>query len=466
MHLLFPDTPIIQAAREVVQKLTLSGFNAYFAGGCVRDILLGRALKDIDIATSATPVSVESVFGGKTVAVGRSFGVILVQHAGFSFDVATFRSDGAYADGRHPQGVTFTTAQEDAQRRDFTVNGLFYDPQAERVIDYVHGLDDLERRVIRAIGNPEDRFREDGLRLLRAIRFATVLGFSLEPATQRALAAQAERIRAVSEERIASEFLRMLTESARPSEALELLHTCGILRIIMPELEALRGTRQPPKYHPEGDVWTHTALMLDELAYQRQHGGVLAELLAGIDDWTDLFVAVLLHDVGKPPAYCEAVEPGGDVRIRFPNHAPIGATMAETLLRWLKQPLARIERVAGLVNQHMTFVDVEQMRTAKLRRFLGHPDIRLMLALIWLDIRFSNNDFTAWEFLYRKFQAFTQEPILPEPRIRGRDLLALGFKPGPQLGEMLTVLYDAQLEGRLDEAWAALQKTGKSVSWN
>lgn len=466
MKLVFPHLPLIQAAREVVQKLTLSGFNAYFAGGCVRDVLLGRAVKEIDIATSATPESVESVFCGKTVAVGKSFGVILVQHAGFSFDVATFRSDGAYADGRHPQGITFTTAQEDAQRRDFTVNGLFYDPQTETVIDYVHGLDDLAQRVIRAIGCPEDRFREDGLRILRAIRFATVLVFSIDPATQRALETQAGRIRAVSEERIASEFLRMLMESERPSEALELLHACGVLQIIVPELEALRGTRQPPKYHPEGDVWIHTALMLDELAFQRWRGGVLADVLTGVDDWTDLFVGVLLHDIGKPAAYCETLEPEGGLRIRFPNHAPIGARIAEALLRRFKQPLARIERVAGLVSQHMTFVDVEQMREAKLRRFLGHPDIRLMLALIWLDIRFSNNDFTAWNFLYQKFQAFKQEPILPEPRIRGRDLLALGFKPGPELGQVLTVLYDAQLEGRLDEAWAALQKTGKSISWN
>jgi poly(A) polymerase len=466
MHLVFPIFPIIQAAREVVQKLTSAGFKAYFAGGCVRDILLGRAIKDIDIATSATPGSVESVFCGKTVAVGKSFGVILVQHAGFSFDVATFRSDGAYADGRHPQGVTFTTAQEDAQRRDFTVNGLFYDPQTETVIDHVHGLDDLAQRVIRAIGCPEARFCEDGLRILRAIRFATVLGFSIDPATRRALEAQAERICAVSEERIASEFLRMLMESERPSEALELLHTCGVLQIIMPELEALRGTRQPPKYHPEGDVWVHTALMLDELAYQRREGGLLADVLTGVDDWTDLFVGVLLHDIGKPQAYCETLEPEGGLRIRFPNHAPIGAKIAEALLRRFKQPLARIERVAGLVSQHMTFVDVEQMREAKLRRFLGHPDIRLMLALIWLDIRFSNNDFTAWNFLHQKFLAFKQEPILPEARIRGRDLLALGFQPGPELGQILTALYDAQLEGRLDEAWAALQKTGKSISWN
>jgi len=466
MNLVFPDFPVIQAAREVAEKLALSGFQAYFAGGCVRDILLGRAVKDIDIATSATPESVESLFDGNTVAVGKSFGVILVQHAGFSFDVATFRSDGVYADGRHPQRVVFTTAQEDAQRRDFTVNGLFCDPQTGTVIDYVKGLVDVEQRMIRAIGNPEDRFHEDYLRILRAIRFSTVLGFAIDPATWSALEQHVEGLRAVSEERIATEFLRMLVESERPSVALELMKACGVLRMILPELVALQGTRQPPKYHPEGDVWTHTALMLDELARQRRNGGVLAELLRGITDWTDLYLGVLLHDIGKPPAYCETLETDGGLRIRFPNHAPIGSKMAEVLLRRLKQPLARIETVAGLVCHHMTFVDVEQMREAKLRRFLGHPNIRFMLALIWLDIRFSNTDFAAWNFLHQKFLAFAQEPILPEPRIRGRDLLACGFKPGPELGKLLTALYDAQLEGRLDEAWAALQKTGKSISWN
>lgn len=430
------DARIVAAAREVSHVLRRAGFQALFAGGCVRDALLGRSLKDIDIATSALPDQVESLFPGRTVAVGKSFGVIVVLQDGFSFDVATFRTDGAYADGRHPDAVVFATAEGDAQRRDFTVNGLFCDPEDGAVTDYVGGLADLDARAIRAVGEPEARFREDHLRMLRAVRFASVLGFEIAPETWAAVRAHAEWVRSVSAERVAVEFIRMLCESPRPSVGLELLRLSGLLECFLPEVAALHGTRQPPKFHPEGDVWTHTCLMLDELPAPRD---------------PDLALAVLLHDIGKPVTYFEQREgDGADVRIRFPNHAPVGAGMAEAILLRLRQPAARVETVKALVAGHMHFVEAERMRRAKLRRFLGEPCFPKMLELMRLDVMYSNGDFSAWRFLKGAFDSFVSEPVLPEPLVKGRDLLAWGIAPGPEMGCLLNELYDAQLEGRFD----------------
>ncbi len=423
------------AARGVASELARAGHQALFAGGCVRDALLGRPLKDIDIATSATPDQVEALFAGQTVAVGKAFGVVLVLRGGFQFDVATFRTDGAYADGRHPESVSFATAEGDAQRRDFTVNGLFCDPQSGEVTDYVDGLRDLEAHVIRAIGEPEARFREDHLRMLRAVRFASVLGFRIEAATLQAVTAHAAWIKTVSAERIASEFVRLLCESPRPSVGLNLLRETGLLEQFLPEVAALYGTAQPPQFHPEGDVWTHTCLMLDELAAPRA---------------PELALAVLLHDIGKPVTYCE--QPGaepGTTRIRFPCHAPVGAALAEELLLRLRQPAARVGEVKELVAGHMQFVEATQMRRAKLRRFLGAGIFPRMLELMRLDILYSNGDFATWQFLKESFEAFRSEPVLPEPLVRGRDLVAWGIAPGPDMGRLLNELYDAQLEGRV-----------------
>ncbi len=440
---------MVSAARGVAGELSRAGHRVLFAGGCVRDARLGRPLKDIDIATSATPDQVEELFPGQTVAVGKAFGVVLVLRDGFQFDVATFRTDGAYTDGRHPEGVSFATAEGDAQRRDFTVNGLFCDPSSGEVIDYVGGLDDLGARVIRAIGDPEARFREDHLRLLRAVRFASVLGFEIETASRAAIAAHAEWIRTVSAERVASEFVRLLCESPRPSVGLNLLRETGLLAHVLPEVLALHGTAQPPKFHPEGDVWTHTCLMLDELPVPRE---------------PELALGVLLHDIGKPVTYCELPDPEtGAVRIRFPSHAPVGAALAEAILLRLRQPSARIEAVKALVAGHMQFVEADKMRRAKLRRFLGSGHFAQLLELMRLDTLHSNNDFAMWRFLKESHEAFQSEPVLPEPLVRGRDLVAWGLTPGPELGALLNELYDAQLEGRVssrDEARAyALEHT-------
>lgn len=438
-----PLSGMLLSARAIARTLEAAGHVALFAGGYVRDRLLGRPLKDLDIATSATPDQIEALFQDQTVAVGKSFGVILVLKDGFSFDVATFRSDGAYPDGRHPASVAYTTPEHDAARRDFTINGLFQHPETGEILDYVEGRADLDARIIRTIGDPEQRFREDHLRMFRAIRFASVLGFDLEAETLRAIQQHADWIQRVSAERISKELLRMLCESARPSIGLTLLLETGLLARILPEVAALKGVAQPPKYHPEGDVWTHTLLMLDTLAERRPETGIPLE---------QLMLGVLLHDIGKPSTACTAVDDAGELRIRFPNHAPTGATMTQAILERLKLPSACIEAVIALVAEHMHFVDAKKMRPAKLRRLLGAPYFAASLELLWLDIHHSNKDFSTWAFLKSSFDAYLNEPVLPEPLIRGRDLLARGFKPGPELGRHLEELYDAQLEGRLDEA--------------
>lgn len=437
------DAAMVRAAGEVAGTLRRAGHTVFFAGGCVRDALLGRPVKDIDIATSASPCQVETLFPGKTVSVGKAFGVVLVLRGGFSFDVATFRTDGAYADGRHPAEVAFATPEGDAQRRDFTVNGLFCDPRDGTVVDFVGGVADLGARVIRAIGDPAARFREDHLRMLRAVRFASVLGFELDPATRTAVAVYAGRIVTVSAERIAAEVTRLICESPKPSAGLTLLRETGLLAFILPEVEALYGTAQPPQFHPEGDVWTHTCLMLDDEAAPRDP--VLA--------WS-----ILLHDIGKPATFCEQpdAENGGS-RIRFPCHAPVGADLAEAILLRLRQPAALVETVKAVVREHMQFVEAEKMRRAKLRRFLGSRYFPTVLELMRLDVGRSNGDFTTWRFLKASFESFRSEPVLPEPLARGRDLLAWGIPAGPDMGRLLADLYDAQLEGAvttLDEARA------------
>lgn len=426
------SSPVARAARTVAERLREQGYEALFAGGCVRDALLGRPFHDIDIATSATPGQIEALFRGRTIAVGRAFGIIVVLEGGFQFDVATFRRDGNYLDGRHPEGIALATREEDASRRDFTVNGLFSDPADGRVIDGVGGIRDLEGRRIRAIGRPEERFREDHLRMLRAIRFASVLDFKLDPSTFEAIRNHPEWIRTVSPERISAEFTRLICESPRPSLGLDLLRISRLLDPFLPEVAALYGVRQPPQFHPEGDVWTHTCLMLDGIPAPRP---------------PELAWSLLLHDVGKPPTFSEEDDPKhGGKRIRFMNHAPVGARMAEKILRRLKMSNALISTVCPVVENHMRFIKPEEMREAKLRRFMGAPYFPVLLQVMHQDLQHSNGDLSPWILLSTRFNAFRSEPILPPPLVKGRDLLAWGVPPGPAMGEMLTRLYDAQLE--------------------
>lgn len=446
-HITLPNTPLFQAAQEVATRLHAAHHTAYFAGGCVRDLLLGRTPCDIDIATSALPDQIEALFSGHTVAVGKAFGIIVVLHGGFSFDVATFRSDGAYIDGRHPTLVEPTTPEGDAQRRDFTINALFYDCSTGALIDFVDGLTDLTARRIRAIGSATARFNEDHLRMLRAIRFAATLEFSITPATLTAVTAGAHLIRRVSAERTAAELTRLLCEAPKPSIGLELLRTTGLLQHTLPEVARLYGTRQPPQYHPEGDVWTHTYLMLDSSPPPR------SPLLA----WS-----LLLHDIGKPATFSELPDPStGTPRIRFASHAHIGAAIAKEILQRLRQPAELFEAVTEVVANHMTFVTAQEMRRAKLRRFMGQAIFPTLLEVMRLDTLHSNGDFTTWNFLNSAYHSFQAEPILPEPLVQGRHLIAWGIcAPGPQIGQILRTLYDAQLEGtitNLEEARAWLQ---------
>jgi putative nucleotidyltransferase with HDIG domain len=429
------SVPLIAAGVRVVQQLTEAGYPALFAGGCVRDALCGRELQDIDIATGAAPAVIEELFPGRTVSVGKEFGVIVVREGGFQFDVASFRGDGAYLDGRHPENIHLCSAREDAQRRDFTVNGLFCDPFTGEILDYVGGVADIRAGVVRSIGGARQRFAEDNLRMLRAIRFATVMGFTIEKATWQALCDMAERISQVSIERITVEFMRMLCEAPEPSSALEMLRRSGLLRAFLPEVEALVGVAQPPQFHPEGDVWTHTCMMLDKIDGPRDPA---------------LALGVLFHDIGKPATFIyDPGMAGEEGRIRFMGHAAVGAELAEKIMKRLRLPRVVIESVCRLVANHMRFIDAEKMRPSTLRRLLGIENIGQLLELNRLDSLCSNGDLSGWRFLMDKREQFASEPVLPPPLVGGKELIAWGFKPGPAMGRVLRKIYDAQLEGRI-----------------
>ena len=417
------------SARNIVLTLQEAGFEALYAGGCVRDMLRGVPPHDFDIATSARPEEVQARFR-RTVAVGAQFGVISVMANGADYQVATFRSDGIYSDGRHPESVHFSNAEEDARRRDFTINGLFYDPIREQLRDYVGGQADLEAKILRAIGNPEARFAEDRLRMLRAVRFATALGFEIEPATWAAVQKHAVSIVEVSAERIRDELLKTLQSPARV-RGLDLLDQSGLLQQVLPEMEALKGCEQPPQFHPEGDVWIHTRLMLS----------LLPEAVS-----TPLLFAVLLHDIAKPATFSRDPAEG---RIRFNGHDKLGAEMAAEILTRLRFPKKDIEAAVECIAQHMAFKDVQQMRVSRLKRFLARPTMQDELLLHRVDCAGSNQDFSNYHFLVRKLEEFSNEPLIPPPLLTGRDLLAMGLEAGPLFKEILDSVQSRQLEGSL-----------------
>ncbi len=423
------------AARKAAARLNQAGFIAYFAGGCVRDALLGRPGKDIDIATDANPDQVAALFPGARF-IGKSFGVTLVPVDERYFEVATFRRDIGSADGRRPVAVEFTRPEEDAGRRDFTINGLFYDPAREAVVDFVGGLDDLRARVIRAIGEPSARFREDHLRMLRAVRFASVLEFELDPATADAIRADAGRILLISAERILQELTRIWTESPKPGRALYLLRDTGLLQQILPEVHAMSGVEQPPQFHPEGDVFIHTALALDQLESPD------AELA-----WS-----VLLHDVGKPPTY--SVDADG--RIRFQGHAAVGAEMASEILRRLRASNELRDAVEHAVRHHMRFVDWPRMKSSTRRRLAAHPLFPMELALHKADCLASHGMLDTYAAAREELERFQAEPKLPAPWISGRDIMELGVPEGPAVGAWRRAAFDAQLEGRFPDRDALL----------
>lgn len=401
----------------------------------MRDLQLGREPKDYDIATSATPQQVAALFP-RTVGVGAQFGVMMVIEPDGEYEVATFRTDGEYKDGRRPEGVTFASAEEDAKRRDFTINGLFLDPVTNEVIDHVDGRADLIARRIRAIGDPAKRFEEDRLRVLRGVRFAAALDFEIEPATWDAIREYAPRIHDVSPERIREELSRILTHPSR-LRGFDLLDASGLLREILPEVEATKGCEQPPEFHPEGDVFVHTRIML----------GMLAP-----DASLPLALGVLFHDIGKPPTFQR--DPTG--RIRFNGHEYVSAELTRGIMQRLKFPNAAIDATEAIVRNHMAFKDVQQMRIAKLKRFLARETIDDELELHRVDCASSHGMLDNLEFLLAKREEFANEPLIPPPLVTGHDLIKLGWKPGPRFKVVLDAVETRQLEGSLQTREQAL----------
>ena len=430
------NLPVPAAPRRILNTLRQNGYEAYLVGGCVRDLLLDRIPKDWDIATNAAPDRIETLFP-KTLAIGKVFGIIAVVDDDGTVEVATYRADAPYADGRHPESVAFTDAREDALRRDFTINALFLDPATGEIRDFTGGLADLQARIIRAIDDPAVRFAEDHLRLLRAIRFAATLGFAIEPATFAAVRTLAPHIRNISAERIRDELFRLLTEAQKAGAALQLLRDSGLLREILPEIETMVGVEQPPEFHPEGDVFTHTRLMLDAMPPNPS---------------LRLALSVLLHDVGKPPTAQFATLPDGSQRWRFECHASVGADMARTILERLRAPNALTDDVCAIIAGHMRLADAPRMRNAKLRRLIGAPTFEDELELHRLDCVSSHAKLDVYDFLKETRAKFAAEPVLPPPLVTGRDLIALGHSPGPHFAKILQDAYDRQLDGTTDKA--------------
>jgi len=440
-----------EKATDIIRTLRDHGHQAYLVGGCVRDLLLKREPADYDVATDATPDDVMRIFP-RTWAVGAQFGVVLVpvedrssgdekqvlraQNTGAQNDsvsqvveVATFRSDGLYTDGRHPDQVTYTRdPKEDVRRRDFTINGLLLDPLSNEVLDYVGGRADLSAGIIRTIGQPERRFAEDKLRMLRAVRFAARFGYQIDPATFDAIRALRSEIHQVSRERVRDELVKMLTEG-HARRAFELLDQSGLLKEVLPEVDRMHGVEQPPQFHPEGDVWVHTLLLLEGLPEKAS---------------PTLAMGALLHDVGKPPTFRVAPD-----RIRFDGHVEVGVKMAEEICRRLRFSKHHTEQIARLVANHMRFADVKEMKPATLKRFFRLPRFDEHLEMHRLDCLASHRDLSLYNFAREKLAEMPPEQIRPRPLLSGDDLIAMGYTPGPRFKQILAAVEDAQLEGRL-----------------
>jgi poly(A) polymerase len=452
--------PHYLGAREIAATLRSAGHQAYLAGGCVRDLLLGLTPQDYDVATSATPEVMLSLFPNKkALTVGAHFGVVLICEPGdnddtISTEVATFRHDGAYSDGRHPDTVRFSTnPEEDVQRRDFTINGMLLDPAifdatsdaSAANLDYVGGRADLAAHIIRAIGDPARRFAEDKLRMLRAVRFAARLNFEIEPRTFAAIRDAASQINQVSPERIRDELTLMLTEG-HARRAFELLNATGLLAHLLPEATRMHGVQQPPEFHPEGDVWIHTMLLLEKLP-----AGCPPTLAWG----------ALLHDIGKPATF-RAPDPNDPYdRIRFNGHVEVGVRVAEKILSRLRFSNEETEQIVALVKNHMRFGDVLHMRQSTLKRFLRLPHFDEHLALHRIDCLSAHGDLSLYDFAKEQYERAPEEEIRPKLLLTGRELIAAGYRPGPKFKVMLEAAEDAQLEGTVstpEQALALLRK--------
>ncbi|MDZ4857926.1 MAG: CCA tRNA nucleotidyltransferase [Candidatus Hydrogenedentes bacterium] len=426
----------MDAKREVANRIcaTLSnaGHRALLAGGCVRDMLLGQPAKDFDIATSATPDEIADLFP-KTVSIGAAFGVMVVLQSEGAFEVTTFRSDGPYEDGRHPVHVKFCGEREDAARRDFTINAMFFDPKTGSVVDYVNGENDLHAGIIRTVGDPQARFAEDHLRLLRAVRFAARLGFAIDPPTLAAIRDMSSLVVKTSAERIRDEIIKMLT-SGGAGRAIALMDETGLLAQVLPEIARMKGVAQPEEFHPEGDVFTHTI--------------ILADMLRGASP--TLALGALLHDAGKPLTITF------EDRIRFNNHDKVGAQVAEEVCTRLRMSNADTDRIVWLVAQHMRLAHAPQMRESKLKRFVREPGFDELLKLGRYDCEASHGDTSTITWIEQYIANLSPDAVRPTPLITGNDLIALGMTPGPVFKEILISVEDAQLEGRISTAEEAL----------
>jgi poly(A) polymerase len=428
-----------ELADQICATLRRSGHQAFLVGGCVRDLLLGREPSDYDVSTDAHPDRVLELFP-RSLSVGAKFGVILVVEDGTQVEVATFRSDIGYSDGRHPDRVTYSDSpQEDVRRRDFTINGLLMDPTTRGVLDFVDGRADLSAGIVRAIGDPRLRFAEDKLRMMRAVRFAARFNFRIEPETLAAARELAAQITQVSPERIREELTKLLTEGCA-RRGFELLDETELLAVVLPDVTRMKGVEQPPQYHPEGDVWIHTRMMLEQL---RPH---CSPTLA----W-----GVLLHDVGKPSTFAPAAGPG--TRIRFDGHVEMGARMAESICRQLRFSNDEIDQIEALVANHLKFKDVRQMRQATLKRFVRLPWFEEHLELHRLDCLASHGNLDAYDFVRRFLAETPPEQVRPPRLVTGADLKVMGISPGPRFKEILLAVEEAQLDGRFSDRESALE---------
>jgi len=422
-----------QNAIEIVKTLQKHGYKAFFAGGCVRDMIMGKESADYDIATNALPQDIINLFE-KTIPVGAQFGVIIVVKNGHSFEVATFRTEGSYSDGRHPDYVAFSTPEDDVKRRDFTINGLLYDPLHNKILDYVGGQEDISKGIIRTIGSPAERFTEDKLRMIRAARFACRFNFPIHEDTRRAIIQLAQNIHVVSAERIREELEKILT-GTNPHIGVKLLDELRLLQEILPEVTGMKGVRQPENFHPEGDVLVHTLLCLSKMQNP---------------SWT-LAMGVILHDIGKTITFEESD------RIRFNLHEKVGADMAARICDRLKTSNAEKDRIVWLVLKHLYFKDAQKMRLSKLKRLLAEEGYPELAELCRIDALASSGDLSDYHYCQEMFSKLSHEEVRPKPLITGHDLIDLGLKPSPVFKDILTKIEDEQLEGNLTTKEAAIE---------
>lgn len=437
------EESLLHAAREVCARLREGGHRAYYVGGCVRDRMLGFAVEDMDIATDARPEQVLALFDDARM-VGASFGVALVRHRGFSFEIATFRKDGRYLDFRHPDSVTFGSMKDDARRRDFTINALYQDPVTEEVIDLVEGRADFRAKLVRCVGDPHERFREDALRLLRAVRLATRIEFRIEEHTAAALRESATLLQYISGERVRTEVTRMLT-GPHPGRAISMLEELQLLEWILPEVAALRAIQQSAEFHPEGDALAHTIRVVN-----------VAQPRTEIVMW-----AVLLHDIGKVPTWHR----GEDGSVSFHDHQRVGARMAGEVLRRMRFSAEDTSHITTAMSRHMSFGQFEDMRESTRRRFLASPTIETDLALHRADVLGSTGDLRYYDAVRAALAHLgeREEPAVPKPFVSGDDLQAMGLPPGPELGRILHELHDRQLEGEFSDREAALAAATRAI---